>query len=111
MMWKQGMFYFQNKEEVLSLYQYDAVDQHFLVPILESAWKALPDNTTMAVFNGINDKPSNPKVSIKREGIVIAKYNQPKRIDDATTDSSFQVVQLLKIRPMWADSFANNAKF
>jgi len=87
---------FQNKEEVLSLFQYDAVDQHFRVPILESEWKALPDNTTMTVINGDSenlpplDQLRNRKVPFKREGIVVATYKQPKQIDAAPVDS-FQV--------------------
>ena len=86
---------FQMKE-VVSLFQYDAVEQHFRVPILESAWKALPDNTIMTILVGDNyNSPRfhqlrNKKVPFKRKGIVIAKYSQPLRTNAGTTDS-FQV--------------------
>jgi len=87
------VFYFQNKEEVLSLFQYNAVGQHFRVPILESAWKALPNSTTMTVIDGDNDNSPNlhqlwnRKLPFKGEGIVVATYNQPKRIDPGATHS------------------------
>lgn len=95
---------FQNRDyEVLSLFQYDAIGQHFQVPILESEWNALPNHATVSVLDVQSQMPtsllrelSDCKVQIKIKGKVVATYDQPQQIVDSTTDS-VQVVCIWRI--------------